>query len=118
MSLASSAAGVDVEVLARLMVNEYAMVKDTYNVQKSEPYTIIGDKIGDAKAERSDRRKSESDIQGRMTLKWKWFGFDSKEDEVVPRVKDVSLVDGVFEGAFSGDGDDDFAIGECSMDCP
>ncbi|GJX53296.1 hypothetical protein Tco_0281665 [Tanacetum coccineum] len=40
------------------------------------------------------------------------FGFDSKKDEVVPRVKDVSLVDGVLEGAFGGDGYDDFAMGE------
>ncbi|GJZ72737.1 hypothetical protein Tco_0636883 [Tanacetum coccineum] len=40
------------------------------------------------------------------------FGFDSKEDEVVPRAEDVSLVDGVLEGAFGGDGDDDFAMGE------
>ncbi|GJR75056.1 hypothetical protein Tco_0087421 [Tanacetum coccineum] len=39
-------------------------------------------------------------------------GFDSKEDEVVPKVKDVSLVDGVFDGALGGDGDEDFAIGE------
>nr|GEV81413.1 hypothetical protein [Tanacetum cinerariifolium] len=40
------------------------------------------------------------------------FNFVSKEDEVVPRVEDVSLVDGVLEGAFGGDGDDDFAMGE------
>ncbi|GJU39949.1 hypothetical protein Tco_1192906 [Tanacetum coccineum] len=39
-------------------------------------------------------------------------GLDSKEDEVVPRAEDVSLVDGVLEGAFGGDGDDDFAMGE------
>ncbi|GKA00783.1 hypothetical protein Tco_0673448, partial [Tanacetum coccineum] len=39
-------------------------------------------------------------------------GFDSKEDEVVPKVEDVSLVDGVFDGAFGGDGDEDFSIGE------
>ncbi|GKB06274.1 hypothetical protein Tco_0834507 [Tanacetum coccineum] len=30
------------------------------------------------------------------------FGFNSKEDEVVPRVEDVSLVDGVFKVAFGG----------------
>ncbi|GJY80664.1 hypothetical protein Tco_0493415 [Tanacetum coccineum] len=36
-------------------------------------------------------------------------GFDSKEDELVPKV-DVSLVDGVFDGAFGGDGDEYFAI--------
>ncbi|GJU10419.1 hypothetical protein Tco_1132815 [Tanacetum coccineum] len=40
------------------------------------------------------------------------FGFDSKEDEVVPRVDDVSLVDKVFDGAFGRDGDDDFSIGD------
>ncbi|GKB20474.1 hypothetical protein Tco_0854397 [Tanacetum coccineum] len=39
------------------------------------------------------------------------FGLDSKEDEVVPKVDDVSLVDRVFDGAFGGDGDKDFAIG-------
>ncbi|GKC29026.1 hypothetical protein Tco_1036320, partial [Tanacetum coccineum] len=38
--------------------------------------------------------------------------FDSKENEVVPKVDDVSLVDGVFDGAFGGDRDEDFAIGE------
>ncbi|GJV68095.1 hypothetical protein Tco_1483604 [Tanacetum coccineum] len=31
-------------------------------------------------------------------------GFDSKEDEVVPKVDDISLVDGVFDGALGGDG--------------
>ncbi|GKA16920.1 hypothetical protein Tco_0696757, partial [Tanacetum coccineum] len=40
------------------------------------------------------------------------YGFDSNKDEVVPKVDDVSLVDGVFEGAFGGDGDEDFVIGE------
>ncbi|GJT28007.1 hypothetical protein Tco_0908282 [Tanacetum coccineum] len=39
-------------------------------------------------------------------------GFDSKEDEVVPKVDDVYLVDGFFDGAFGGDGDEDFVIGE------
>ncbi|GKA31737.1 hypothetical protein Tco_0718042 [Tanacetum coccineum] len=38
--------------------------------------------------------------------------FDSNEEEVVPKVDDVSLVDEVFDGAFSGDGDDDFVVGE------
>ncbi|GJZ25372.1 putative RNA-directed DNA polymerase [Tanacetum coccineum] len=38
--------------------------------------------------------------------------FDSNEDEVVPKVDDVSLVEGVFDGAFGGDGDEDFVIGE------
>nr|GEY02671.1 hypothetical protein [Tanacetum cinerariifolium] len=40
-------------------------------------------------------------------------GFDSKEDEVVPKVDDVSLVDGVFNGAFGGDRDEYFPIGDC-----
>ncbi|GJS66688.1 gag-pol polyprotein [Tanacetum coccineum] len=39
-------------------------------------------------------------------------GFDSNEDEVVPKVEDVSLVDGVFDGALGGDGDEDIVIGE------
>ncbi|GJY27735.1 hypothetical protein Tco_0403502 [Tanacetum coccineum] len=34
------------------------------------------------------------------------------EEEVVPKVDDVSLVDGVFDGAFGGDGEDDVVIGE------
>nr|GEV79661.1 hypothetical protein [Tanacetum cinerariifolium] len=34
-----------------------------------------------------------------------------KEDEVVHRVEDASLVDGIFDGALSGDGDEDFARG-------
>ncbi|GKA49331.1 hypothetical protein Tco_0742404 [Tanacetum coccineum] len=33
-------------------------------------------------------------------------------EEVVPKVDDVSLVDGVFNGAFGGDGEDDFVMGE------
>nr|GEY23911.1 Gag-Pol polyprotein [Tanacetum cinerariifolium] len=32
--------------------------------------------------------------------------------EVVPKVDDVSLVDGVFDGAFGGDGEEDFVMGE------
>ncbi|GKD39970.1 hypothetical protein Tco_1260177 [Tanacetum coccineum] len=39
-------------------------------------------------------------------------GFDSNEEEVVPKVDDVSLVDGVFDGAFGGDGEEDFVMGE------
>ncbi|GKB01963.1 hypothetical protein Tco_0830007, partial [Tanacetum coccineum] len=38
--------------------------------------------------------------------------FDSNEEEVVPKVDDVSLVDGVFDSAFGGDGEEDFVIGE------
>ncbi|GJV15113.1 hypothetical protein Tco_1360436 [Tanacetum coccineum] len=40
------------------------------------------------------------------------YGFDSNEDDVVPKVDDVSLVDEVFEGVFGRDGDEDFIIGE------
>nr|GEZ56508.1 hypothetical protein [Tanacetum cinerariifolium] len=40
------------------------------------------------------------------------YGFDLKEDEVVLKVKDVYLVDGVFDGALCEDEDEDFAIGE------
>ncbi|GJW83354.1 hypothetical protein Tco_0156499 [Tanacetum coccineum] len=39
-------------------------------------------------------------------------GFNSNEEEVVPKVDDVSLVDGVFYGAFGGDGEEDFVVGE------
>ncbi|GKD50582.1 hypothetical protein Tco_1279558 [Tanacetum coccineum] len=39
------------------------------------------------------------------------LGLDS-EDEFVPRVEDVSLVDGVLEGTFGGEGGDDFVVGE------
>ncbi|GJR61744.1 hypothetical protein Tco_1503906 [Tanacetum coccineum] len=35
-----------------------------------------------------------------------------KEDEVVPKVEDVSLVDGIFNGALGRDRDEDFAIRE------
>ncbi|GKB64994.1 hypothetical protein Tco_0921180 [Tanacetum coccineum] len=35
-----------------------------------------------------------------------------KEHPILPNVDDVSLVDGVFDGAFDGDGDEDFVIGE------
>ncbi|GKE07572.1 hypothetical protein Tco_1399590, partial [Tanacetum coccineum] len=33
-------------------------------------------------------------------------------EEVVPKVDDVSLVDGVFDGAFGGDEDEDFVMVE------
>ncbi|GJY98996.1 hypothetical protein Tco_1289354, partial [Tanacetum coccineum] len=33
-------------------------------------------------------------------------------EEVVPKVDDVSLVDGVFDGAFGGDIEEDFVMGE------
>ncbi|GJX27118.1 hypothetical protein Tco_0233414 [Tanacetum coccineum] len=39
-------------------------------------------------------------------------GLDSKEDEVLPKVDDVSLIDGVFDGVFGGEGNEYFIIGE------
>ncbi|GJT21988.1 hypothetical protein Tco_0891925 [Tanacetum coccineum] len=40
------------------------------------------------------------------------MSFDSNEEELVPKVDDVSLVDGVFNGAFVGDGEEDVVMGE------
>nr|GEV01818.1 hypothetical protein [Tanacetum cinerariifolium] len=40
------------------------------------------------------------------------FGLDLKDEDVVPKLKDVPLVDGVLEGAFGDEGDEDFAMGE------
>ncbi|GJS04147.1 hypothetical protein Tco_0320655 [Tanacetum coccineum] len=40
------------------------------------------------------------------------YGLDSNEDEVFPNMEEVSLVDGVFDGAFGGDGDEDVALEE------
>ncbi|GJS40497.1 hypothetical protein Tco_0565540 [Tanacetum coccineum] len=40
------------------------------------------------------------------------YGFDSNEEEVVPKVDDVSLVDGVFDSAFSGEGEEDVVMEE------
>ncbi|GJU17342.1 hypothetical protein Tco_1145308, partial [Tanacetum coccineum] len=34
------------------------------------------------------------------------------EEEVVPKVEEVYLVDGVFDGTFGGDGEEDVAMGE------
>ncbi|GJS74938.1 hypothetical protein Tco_0724819 [Tanacetum coccineum] len=42
--------------------------------------------------------------------KEKVVGFYQKEDEVVPKVEDVSLVDGVFDDALGGDGEEYFII--------
>ncbi|GKB30148.1 hypothetical protein Tco_0869549 [Tanacetum coccineum] len=36
----------------------------------------------------------------------------NRNEEVVPNVDDVSLVDKVFDGAFGGDGEEDFVMGE------
>ncbi|GKD86540.1 hypothetical protein Tco_1357694 [Tanacetum coccineum] len=44
------------------------------------------------------------------------FSLDSKEDKVVPKVDDVSLVDGVFDGVFGGDRDEHFSIGDEAME--
>ncbi|GJW84592.1 hypothetical protein Tco_0157737 [Tanacetum coccineum] len=38
--------------------------------------------------------------------------FDSNEEEVVPKVDDVSLVDGDFDGAFGGEGEEYVVMGE------
>nr|GEV09470.1 hypothetical protein [Tanacetum cinerariifolium] len=40
------------------------------------------------------------------------YDFDLNDEEVVAKLDDVSLVDGVFEGAFGGDGYEDFVMGE------
>nr|GEY21035.1 hypothetical protein [Tanacetum cinerariifolium] len=40
------------------------------------------------------------------------FSRNKGEDEVVPKVDDVSLVEGFFNGAFGEDGDKDFVMGE------
>ncbi|GKG15744.1 hypothetical protein Tco_0358067, partial [Tanacetum coccineum] len=55
-------------------------------------------------------KKRVSWLRGGYSLKeeGKECDFDSKEDEVVPKVDDVSLVYRVFDGAFGGDGDEDF----------
>nr|GEW45159.1 hypothetical protein [Tanacetum cinerariifolium] len=34
------------------------------------------------------------------------------EEEVVPKADDVSLVDGVFDGSFGGEGEEDVVMGE------
>ncbi|GKC30183.1 hypothetical protein Tco_1037477, partial [Tanacetum coccineum] len=34
------------------------------------------------------------------------------EEEVVPNVKEVSLVDGVFDGVFGGDGEEEVVMGK------
>ncbi|GJW29842.1 putative reverse transcriptase domain-containing protein [Tanacetum coccineum] len=40
------------------------------------------------------------------------LGLRAVEEEVVPKVDDVSLVDGVFDGEFGGDGEKDVVMGE------
>ncbi|GKB15922.1 hypothetical protein Tco_0849845 [Tanacetum coccineum] len=40
------------------------------------------------------------------------LGFNSNEEEVVPKVDYVSLVDRVFDSAFGGDGEEDVVMGE------
>ncbi|GJR29212.1 hypothetical protein Tco_1105444 [Tanacetum coccineum] len=41
-----------------------------------------------------------------------WSRNSGCEEEVVPKVEDVSLVDGVFDGAFGGEGEEDIVMGE------
>ncbi|GJY72195.1 hypothetical protein Tco_0475898 [Tanacetum coccineum] len=50
-------------------------------------------------------------MEGRL---WNGIGFKglTDEEEVVPKVEDISLVDGVFDGAFSRDEEKDVVIGE------
>ncbi|GJV78620.1 hypothetical protein Tco_1514490 [Tanacetum coccineum] len=40
------------------------------------------------------------------------FGLYLKDDDVVPKLEDVSLVEGVLDSAFGGECDEDFAMGE------
>ncbi|GJZ77621.1 retrovirus-related pol polyprotein from transposon TNT 1-94 [Tanacetum coccineum] len=61
-----------------------------------------------AKFVRDFKSLAKEAVESLKKIKGKEFGFDSKEDKVVPRVDDVSLVD----GALGGDGDEDFAIGD------
>nr|GEU54872.1 hypothetical protein [Tanacetum cinerariifolium] len=42
-------------------------------------------------------------------------GFGSNEEEVVPKVDDVSLVDVIFDGAFGKEGEEDVVMGEGVM---
>nr|GEW49242.1 hypothetical protein [Tanacetum cinerariifolium] len=58
------------------------------------------------------KNELERRVQGECVFleeRGKECGFDLKEDEVVPKVDDVSLVDEFFDGALGGDGDEDFA---------
>ncbi|GKB14359.1 hypothetical protein Tco_0848282 [Tanacetum coccineum] len=55
------------------------------------------------------RESSQATGKDNMTLS---YFYSTKEDEVIPRVEDVCLVDGVFDGALGGDGDGDFARGD------
>ncbi|GJY31559.1 hypothetical protein Tco_0415054 [Tanacetum coccineum] len=50
-----------------------------------------------------------------MPLAKDGLGFDSNKEEVVPKVDGVSLVDGVFDGAFGGDGEEDVVMREGVM---
>nr|GEU75786.1 hypothetical protein [Tanacetum cinerariifolium] len=48
-----------------------------------------------------------------LEVEGKDWGFDSHEEEAVPKVDDVSLVNGVFDGSFGGDIEEDVVMGEC-----
>ncbi|GJS47374.1 hypothetical protein Tco_0597495 [Tanacetum coccineum] len=52
-----------------------------------------------------------------MTMRWRWCWCDDDGDVdgavgEADEVDDLSLVDEVFDGAFGGDGDEDFVTGE------
>ncbi|GKD06416.1 hypothetical protein Tco_1181390 [Tanacetum coccineum] len=51
-------------------------------------------------------------IEDVLRMRWRRWGNGKNKEEVVPKVDDVSLVDGVFDGAFDGDGEEDFVMGE------
>nr|GEW57894.1 hypothetical protein [Tanacetum cinerariifolium] len=53
-----------------------------------------------------DEKKSLDHLKQDQTM------FGSNEEEVVPKVDDVSLVNRVFDGAFGGDGNEDVVMGE------
>ncbi|GJW09704.1 hypothetical protein Tco_1575531 [Tanacetum coccineum] len=54
-----------------------------------------------------DLKKAQDHSQRQAGIEFEGLG-----EEVVPKVDDVSLVDEVFNGAFSGDGEEDVVMGE------
>ncbi|GJU54697.1 hypothetical protein Tco_1228411 [Tanacetum coccineum] len=79
----------------------YAVIKRFKKRKKEKPTSPCG---------RS--RRSQIYLGAVLPIRGPPLGFDSNEEEVVPKVDDVYLVDGVFDGVFGGDGDEDFVIGE------
>nr|GEZ51181.1 hypothetical protein [Tanacetum cinerariifolium] len=84
-------------------VNDAMGSKKKTVVVTSDPLALIDEKTNVSRREDVFLEEEEEEEEE--------CGFNSKEDEVVPKVDDVSLVDEVFNSAFSGDGDEDFAIG-------